>query len=73
MWGEKAGQVVELNQMLPSTDPDFIPGQSNGWRGDPQAVETVQSAVRATKILKDGQIFIVIDEQIYTITGQRIQ
>lgn len=74
MWGERAGEQVKLDHMLPSTDPEFIPGQSNGWKGgDPQALEMVQTTPRATKILKDGQIYIVVDEQVYTITGQRIK
>ena len=33
IWGEKAGETVDMSQLMPSTDPDFIPGQSNGWRG----------------------------------------
>ncbi len=32
IWGEKAGESVDLSQLMPSTDPDFIPGVSNGWR-----------------------------------------
>lgn len=32
IWGEKAGETVDLSQLLPSTDPSFIPGVSNGWR-----------------------------------------
>ena len=34
IWGEKNGQTVDMSQLMPSTDPDFIPGVSNGWRGD---------------------------------------
>lgn len=33
IWGEHAGEAVDLSQLIPSTDPDFIPGVSNGWRG----------------------------------------
>ena len=31
--GEKNGQTVDMSQLMPSTDPNFIPGVSNGWRG----------------------------------------
>ena len=34
IWGEKAGQTVDLSQLIPSTDPAFIPGVSSGWRGE---------------------------------------
>ena len=34
IWGEKNGQTVDMSQLMPSSDPDFIPGVSNGWRGE---------------------------------------
>lgn len=34
IWGEKNGQTVDMSQLIPSTDPDFVPGKSNGWRGE---------------------------------------
>lgn len=33
IWGEHAGEELELALLMPSTDAEFIPGQSNGWRG----------------------------------------
>ena len=33
IWGEHAGETVDMSLLMPSTDPDFIPGVSNGWRG----------------------------------------
>lgn len=33
IWGEKAGETVNMSMLMPSTDPDFVPGVSNGWRG----------------------------------------
>jgi len=33
IWGEKNGQTVDMSQLMSSSDPDFIPGVSNGWRG----------------------------------------
>ena len=34
IWGEKNGQTVDMSKLMPSTDPDFVPGKSNGWRGE---------------------------------------
>ena len=34
IWGEKHGQTVDLSKLMPSSDPNFVPGVSNGWRGD---------------------------------------
>ncbi len=33
IWGEHAGEIVDMSLLMPSTDPDFVPGVSNGWRG----------------------------------------
>lgn len=33
IWGEHAGETVDMDLLMPSTDPNFIPGVSNGWRG----------------------------------------
>ena len=33
IWGEHAGETVNLYMLMPSCDPEFIPGVSNGWRG----------------------------------------
>lgn len=34
IWGERAGETVDMSLLMPSTDPEFILGVSNGWRGD---------------------------------------
>ena len=34
IWGEHAGETVDMSKLMASCDPDFIPGVSNGWRGD---------------------------------------
>ena len=34
IWGEKNGQTVDMAMLMSSSDPDFIPGVSNGWRGE---------------------------------------
>lgn len=33
IWGERAGQAVDMSQMVASCDPLFVPGVSNGWSG----------------------------------------
>ena len=33
IWGEHAGETVDMSLLMPSTDPNFVPGVSNGWRG----------------------------------------
>ena len=34
IWGEKAGEELNLADLMGSFEQDFVPGQSNGWRGD---------------------------------------
>ena len=34
IWGEHAGETVDMTKLMASTDPDFIPGESDGWRTD---------------------------------------
>ena len=34
IWGEHAGETIDMAQLMPSTDPEFVPGVSNGWRGE---------------------------------------
>lgn len=34
IWGEKAGEELNLADLMGSFEEDFVPGQSNGWRGD---------------------------------------
>lgn len=33
IWGEKAGEELNMADLMGSFETDFIPGQSNGWRG----------------------------------------
>ena len=32
IWGEHAGETVDMDFLMPSTDPDFVPGVSDGAR-----------------------------------------
>ena len=33
IWGEHAGETVDMSKLMCSQDKDFVPGKSNGWRG----------------------------------------
>ena len=73
IWGEKKGQAVEMAHLMASFDTEFVPGVSNGWRDKPEAIENEHISVKNKKILRDGQLLILVGEQIYTITGQKIR
>ena len=32
IWGEHYGETIDMSKLMPSTDPEFIPGQSDGSR-----------------------------------------
>ena len=78
IWGEKAGQVLDMTQLMASFDPDFVPGVSNGWRGGAQDIEQIDSSSlqggdRGRLILLDGLLLIIRGDHTYTITGQRVE
>lgn len=74
LWGEKDGERVELAHLMLSSDEDFIPGESDGWRengGGEEAIDTIEETPAASKIFNNGQLYILVGEQMYTITGQK--
>ena len=73
IWGEKAGEAVDLNRLMASSDPDFELGKSNGWRDEKTALEPVKGQVKARKILMNGDLYIEMGEVVYTITGLRVR
>lgn len=67
IWGEHAGETVDLAQLMPSTDPAFVPGVSNGWRDGtvpPQPGVTKYGVtwsvngeiLRTDSVIEDGKI-----------------
>ena len=76
IWGEKAGQALDMRHLISSTDSLFVPGVSNGWIEEiPQSMDH-QSANRQSthrKLLIDGQVYILVGEQRYTIMGQKVR
>lgn len=83
IWGEKAGQNVQMAHMVSSSDPRFVPGVSNGWseeaiddtdtQDDTEGIDSFMSTPSATKIFCNGQIYILIDNTLYNIMGQRVE
>lgn len=73
IWGEKAGQPVEMKHLIASSDASFVPGVSNGWVDAPMAITNLETAVQRAKVLVNGQMYIVIDEQMYNLQGQRVK
>lgn len=73
IWGEKAGETVHLSQLMSSSDSDFVPGTSDGWRGGEEAIEKLAIKSDARKVLIDGQLYIVLNNQLFTITGQLVK
>lgn len=73
IWGEKAGQKVEMKHLISAYDPRFIVGQSNGWIDNPTAIYETSATITPTKVYRDGQIVIQIGDDIYTIMGQKIK
>lgn len=34
IWGEHAGETVDMSKLIASCEAGFVPGQSSGWRGE---------------------------------------
>lgn len=73
LWGEKENQRFFFENAVGSFEEDFIPGESDGWRQSETAIENKPISTKNHKILRDGQLLIVVDDQIYTILGQKVQ
>lgn len=63
IWGEHAGETVDMAKLIPSTDPAFIPGVSDGWRTDtvPPTPPTPP-----TPAVKYGVTWSANGEELYT-------
>ncbi|MBQ8939283.1 MAG: endonuclease [Paludibacteraceae bacterium] len=46
IWGEHAGETVDMAKLMPSTDPSFVPGVSNGWRDSSTPVDPHSDVIR---------------------------
>lgn len=76
IWGEKAGEKVNLNDLISSSDERFVPGQSNGYIGTETAVEEVTfepiQQPQAVKVLRNGQLLIIKGDKVYNAQGALI-
>lgn len=46
IWGEHAGETVDMSKLMPSTDPEFIPGVSDGSRNGTTPVDPPTPATK---------------------------
>ena len=69
IWGEKAGQNLDMSHLISSSDPRFIVGVSNGWWGESTATEVTTTLPAATKIIRNGQLIIQHNGREYNILG----
>ena len=67
IWGEKAGETVDMSKLIASCEEGFIPGQSNGWRGGDAPINPSEtkytvtwsangSQLKAEEVAKNGKI-----------------
>ena len=74
IWGKMAGKAVDMSHLVSSTDPRFVPGESDGWSDEPvTAIDAVIVTPKATKIFRNGQVLILRDGHMYNIMGQEIK
>ena len=77
IWGEHAGETVDMANLMPSTDPEFVPGVSDGSRSGSTPIEesVVPTKVHAnvSKVIENGQLYILREGAVYTITGVRVR
>lgn len=57
IWGEVAGEAVDMALLMPSTDPDFIPGVSSGLRD--HEVPPVPGAMYGVTWSVNGEVLLV--------------
>ena len=80
IWGERAGQLLDMSHLISSTDPRFVVGESNGWIDNPSAIDGVAAdgssapsqPARITKVIIDGKLYILVGKARYTPTGQKV-
>jgi hypothetical protein len=72
IWGEKAGEEVDMRHLMASSDPDFELGKSDGRRDEVTALESPNTTINARKVLINGQLYIEIGDATYTVTGLRV-
>lgn len=77
LWGTKANDIFLFTQAIASFDPEFIPGVSDGSRSGSTPIEesVVPMKVHAnvSKVIENGQLYILREGAVYTLTGVRVK
>lgn len=76
IWGEKAGEKVNLSELISSSDSRFVPGKSNGLLDKESAVDEVTFEPiepAAKKVLRNGQLLIIIGDKTYNAQGVLVE
>ena len=63
---DQRGYTRAATTVAGSYDPNGVAPE------DPQGIEDIQSAVKCTKVLRDGQVMIIRGEKIYNTIGQEL-
>ncbi len=72
IWGERAGERVDMAHLISSSDARFLPGESSGWIEDITAIEETVKEPKAQKTLINGKIYILLYGHYYNLTGQKV-
>ena len=76
IWGEKAGEKVNLSELISSSARRFIPGKSNGLLDKESAIDEVTFEPiepAAKKVLRNGQFLIIIGDKTYNALGVLVE
>ena len=69
IWGSKVGEEIVLGALdspYANENPTIIPE-------DPTDIENQPAKIIIRKVLIDGQLFIIIGENMYNVQGQKVQ
>ena len=75
LWGTKLYMNFSFENAVASFDPDFILGVSDGWKDAPQGFgnTNADTNTHAVKYIKDGRLYILINDELYNVYGVRIR
>lgn len=73
LWGTKANDIFLFANAVASFDPAFVPGESDGAADGPEALENVPVVHAAQIVIENGQLLILREGAVYSVTGARIR
>jgi len=75
IWGERAGQLLDMSHLISSSDPRFVVGESNGWIENTTGIDaaTVSTTGKPSfkKVTVNGRLYIIVGKKSYSVTGQQ--